>query len=143
MSNRVAIISLLLLLGYTKVSFAQTSASAHQTVVLQLNPIIQFENVSQTGIDIHTSPNNNSNPEFKVSSNARFVVSAKTIYGADDNQLVMATNISKNHEPISRQDIILNGNRGSEQFFANNKVSRKSLKSDNNALAVVYTATEP
>ena len=140
MSKKIAII-LLLLLGYTKVSYAQ-SASAHQTVVLQLNPIIQFENVG-----INTSVNStNSNPSFKVSSNANYIVSVKTIDLQNDKRFAMALNNEKEYTPITatRQDVIVNGNRGSEQSFAiNYKKSKGAHNTDNNELAVVYTATAP
>ena len=130
MSKKITII-LLLLLGYTKVSYAQ-SASAHQTVVLQLNPIIQFEHVS-TNSSANAS---GSNPSFKVSSNANYVVSVQTIDQQNEKEYTPIT--------ATRQDVIVNGNKGSEQTFAMNYKKSKTVHStENNKMAIVYTATEP
>jgi len=130
MSKKITII-LLLLLGYTKVSYAQ-SAIAHQTVVLQLNPIIQFEHIS-TNSSVNAS---GSNPSFKVSSNANYVVSVQTIDQQNEKEYTPIT--------ATRQDVIVNGNKGSEQTFAMNYKKSKTVHSaENNKMAIVYTATEP
>src|SRR5690348_7539037 len=103
---------------------AQSSGSASQRVQLQLNPIIEFSVVNNSGISV----NNTGTEQLHVRSNSNFIINASR---ASINEAVTT-------------DMVADGTYGSDKTFTlNNETASTKKLTNGNSGGMVYTATEP
>ena len=123
MRSLVIILSLLICTSFCAQA-QNTSASASQRVVLQLNPIIEFSSAIKF---------NESKPELKITSNSNFIINAEKATMSQSGMRIVSN---------GTQDILANGSRGTDQVFAVNNTNSKKI-ANGNADITVYTATAP
>lgn len=144
MRKSIFILSLLILCIANK-SFAQSSASASQTIQLQLNPIIEID-ASTAVVDLGKKT---VAPQFNVRSNKDFIVSVNTQAAKKTSKTdilslsLVNTDGNLSYKLTANNQDILNGKHGKDNVFAVNYKAKQVKNTTDNSVDVIYTATQP
>ena len=141
MRKSIFILGLLILCTANK-SIAQSSASASQTIQLQLNPIIEID-ASAAVVALGKKA---AAPQFNVRSNKDFIVSVNTQAGKEANKTdilslsLVNTDGNSSYKLTADNQDILNSKHGKDNVFA---VNYKAKNTTDKPVDVIYTATQP
>jgi len=149
MRKSIFILSLLTIC-FSANAFGQSSASASQTIQLQLNPIIEID-ASTAIVNVGKSVNNT--PQFKVRSNKDFIISVNAQSNSPKANVTQEADIlsfslvntdnNSSYKLTSNSQDILSGKHGKDNTFAVNYKTKQSKNNNNYSMDVVYTATQP